>query len=141
LILIDFPSPETRVPDHRLRRFVDLESPTETFHHPYERGTEVKWMLTTIEWLKSCCCFKVGDTSVFVAPKVGTIFFQNDYKNKGASRYESLRLPRGHLEPCIAVTMRDVRVLNHDGRLDGFALVGPEYEWPQYLASLPKDCL
>jgi hypothetical protein len=37
------------------------------------------------------------------------------------------------------VTMRDVRVLN--GRQDGFALVGPEYEWPQYLASLSKDCL
>ena len=72
---------------------------------------------------------------MFVAPNVKTFFFQNDYKNKGTGRDE----PRGQLDPCIAVTMRDVRVLN--GGLDGFALVGPEYEWPQYLASLPKDCL
>ena len=60
---------------------------------------------------------------MFVVPKVGTIFFQNDYKNKGTSRDEPRRLPRGQLDPCIAVTMRDVRVLN--GRQDGFALVGP----------------
>ena len=96
-------------------------------------------MFTTTEWLKSYCDFEVGDTQVFVAPKVGTIFLQNDYKIKGTSRDEPRRLPRGQLDPCIAVTMRDVRVLN--GRQDGFALVGPEYEWPQYLASLPKDCL
>ena len=138
MILIYFPSAETMVPDHPLRRFVDLvraESPTGTFQHLYEKGTEVKWMLTTTEWLKSYCGFTLGDPQVFVAPKVGTFFFQNNYKNKGTSRDE----PRGQLDPCIAVTMRDVRRLN--GRLEGFALVGPEYEWPQYLASLPRDCL
>jgi hypothetical protein len=81
-----------------------LESPTETFQHPYEKGTEVKWMFTTTEWLKSYCDFEVGDTQVFVAWKVGTIFLQNDYKIKGTSRDEPRRLTRGQLDPCIAVT-------------------------------------
>ena len=95
----------------------------------------MKWILASTEWLKSDCGFQAGDTQVFVAPNVKTFFFQHDFKNKGTGRDES----RGQLDPCIGVTMRDVRVLN--GGLEGFALVGPEYEWPQYLASLPRDCL
>ena len=111
------------------------ESPTGTFQHLYNKGREVKWILASTEWLKSDCGFQAGDTQVFVAPNVKTFFFQHDFKNKGTGRDES----RGQLDPCIGVTMRDVRVLN--GGLEGFALVGPEYEWPQYLAALPRDCL
>jgi hypothetical protein len=28
-----------------------------------------------------------------------------------------------------------------NGRLEGFAFLSPEYEWTQYVASLPEDCL
>ncbi len=58
-----------RVPDNPLCRFV-TESPTGTIQYLYKKGTEVKWMLTTTEWLKSYC----GIKSV-LAQKVGTFFF------------------------------------------------------------------
>ena len=81
------------------------------------------------------CGFKQEDAQVFVAPKTGTFFLQSDYKNKGTRSDE----PCGQLDPCLIVKMRDVRAL--DEKLEGFAFVGPEYEWPQYLNSLPQDFL
>ena len=137
LVLINFSSAETRSPHHPLQRFQDLvreESPAGKFQHLYEGGREVKWIFTTTAWLNSECGCKKEDTQVFVAPKAGTFFLQSDYKNKGTRSDE----PCGQLDPCLIVKMRDVRAL--DEKLEGFAFVGPEYEWPQYLNLLPADC-
>lgn len=114
---------------------IEKESPRGKFKHLYGQSTEVQWMLTTTEWLKMECGFHQSDTQVFVSPDLTTFHFQIDYKNKGTGRNE----PRGQLDPAIAVIMRDVYVL-HDN-LDDFAIVGPEYKWAQYLASLPRDCV
>ena len=61
LVLIDFPSAETRAPDHPLQRFQDLvqkESPAEKFQHLYEKGKDVKWIFATTEWIKFSVALK-----------------------------------------------------------------------------------
>ena len=108
--------------------------------HLYElNGTpvQVEWSLVTTEWLQNHCGWQNKDAQVFVSADPTTLFFQSDYKNKGGGLDEK----RGQLDPSILIIMRDVHRLMPEDKLDIFAFLGPPYNWPQYLAALPPDCV